>query len=65
MTKNDITPCTFTYYPAQPVCTAFWTSTDWERVAVHKTEPLTINAMGKTWHATHRGDDGELYYSAD
>ena len=61
----NITPRTFTYYPPQPVCTAFWTSTDWERVAVHQTEPLVINALGKTWHATHRGDGGELYYSAD
>jgi hypothetical protein len=58
-----ITPRTKTYYAPAPICTAFWTADNWKRMERTKTEPLVIRNSFGEWHATHRGDDGELYYT--
>lgn len=60
------------WFPAPPVCTAFWTEGDWlrweERHGVWKNpkgffEPEGLEALGETWIATgERTEHGETLY---
>lgn len=64
--KMKMNPKTEIYYPTPSVCTAFWTPEDWEKVALRRTEPLTIQSSLGKWVATHRDEaTGELMYSLE
>lgn len=53
---------TETYYPVPDGPTCNWTEKDWGKVAIKRSEPRRIKAMGHVWRAIGRDDKGKLVY---
>jgi hypothetical protein len=51
------------YYKVPPVCTAFWTEKDWEKMAFFRTESKKIFSLGYVYRTLgKRNKKGELLY---
>jgi len=46
-------------FAVPPVCTAFWTSLDWEKVMVNVEEPDVLTGSSGTWKWTGEYDDND------
>ncbi len=49
-------------YPISPCCTAYWTASDWAKVAQRVVEPLVLDYLGKRVATGERNNKGQLLY---